>query len=197
MAYTGTEIFNIAIAVLDELSDTGAIVDSQIKEYKNRAPYLLDAWQKEIGDSLQAIQEYENTDEDNENKWTLFALPADLKRIKDVIFINSDSQIRSISFKRFGDNDIYLYFTGVGTARMLYVPIPARITSLTQTLEVYGVPAISGAYYLAEHFALADQNSELAQRCKEKFRELKIDSIVKQSLQPVEIKDLYGISQIK
>ena len=27
MSYTGTEIFNQAIAILDELSDTGAVVD--------------------------------------------------------------------------------------------------------------------------------------------------------------------------
>ena len=40
--YTGTEIFSQAIAILDELSDSGTIVESQIKEYKHRAPYLLD-----------------------------------------------------------------------------------------------------------------------------------------------------------
>jgi hypothetical protein len=40
-------------------------------------------------------------------------------------------------------------------------------------------------------------NDELARRCKEKFRELKIDSMVKQPLQPAEIKDIYAISSIK
>ena len=37
----------------------------------------------------------------------------------------------------------------------------------------------------------------LAARCKEKYRELKIDSMIKTPLQPAEIKDIYCISSIK
>jgi hypothetical protein len=44
---------------------------------------------------------------------------------------------------------------------------------------------------------MADMNDELARRCKEKFRELKIDSMVKTPLQPAEIKDVYSITAIK
>lgn len=47
--YTGQEIFNISIAILDELSDSGTVNPSQVKEYSNRAPFLLDMWQREIG----------------------------------------------------------------------------------------------------------------------------------------------------
>ena len=42
MSYTGTEIFKRAISILDELSDTGAVVSSQVSEYQYRAPDLLD-----------------------------------------------------------------------------------------------------------------------------------------------------------
>jgi hypothetical protein len=59
MSYTGTEIFDRAIAILDELSDTGAVVDSQIKEYKYRAPYLLDLWQKEMAKSGDFFKTFE------------------------------------------------------------------------------------------------------------------------------------------
>ena len=195
MSYTGTEVFNQAIAILDELSDTGAIVDSQIKEYKYRAPYLLDLWQKEIGDSLQGIEEYENEDEDDNNKWTLCALPADLKRIKEIMFVDSDSNISSIQYKRFGDEDIYFYFPDLGTARMLYVPIPTKITALTQTLSVNDSIATSGAYYLAEYFAMADQNSELAQRCRQKFD--KLQTLPPQPVNAAGIIDVYSITDIK
>ena len=50
MAYTGTEIFDRAIVVLDELSDTGVVLDAQVKEYKYRAPSLLDLWQQQNTD---------------------------------------------------------------------------------------------------------------------------------------------------
>ncbi|MPM89640.1 hypothetical protein SDC9_136752 [bioreactor metagenome] len=48
MAYTGTEIFNKAIAVIDELSDAGTITEAQVNTYKARAPYLLDSFQHEM-----------------------------------------------------------------------------------------------------------------------------------------------------
>jgi hypothetical protein len=195
MSYTGNEVFAMAISILDELSDSGTIVDSQINEYKYRAPYLLDMWQKEIGDSLQTIEEYENTDADNNYKWDKFALPTNLKRIKEIMFINSESQISSIPYKRFGDSDIYLYFNDTGTARMLYVPIPAKITALTQSLEVDENIATSGAYYLAEHFALADQNSELAAMCRDKFAQLSIQK--PKPINSADIIDCYNIAGIK
>jgi hypothetical protein len=88
-------------------------------------------------------------------------------------------------------------FSYDGIIRIKYIPVPTKITDLSQTIEVDEISAVSGAYYLAEHFAMADQNSELAQRCREKFRELKIDSMVKQPLQPSEIKDIYSIAAIK
>ena len=47
MSYTGTEIFDRAIAILDELGDTGTVLDSQVSDYKYRAPGLLDLWQHE------------------------------------------------------------------------------------------------------------------------------------------------------
>lgn len=199
MSYTGTEIFDKAIAIIDEISDTGTINDTQVAEYKYRAPYLLDLWQKKMAKSgsLYNVQEYTNADATTLYQWIKFTIPSNLKSIKDMMFINDDSDISSIDYKRFGMNDIYFYFKDTGTVRMLYIPIPTKVTALTQTLEVDDIAATSGAYYLAEHFALADQNSELAAKCRNEFAELKNDSVVKSPLLQQEIKDSYGISAIK
>jgi hypothetical protein len=199
MSCTCTEVFNKSIAIIDEISANGTITDAQVKEYKNRAPYLLDIWQKEMiknGD-LYKVAEFVSTNEDDLYKWTKYDLPQDIKLIKEIIFVNADSQISTIDYKRFGKSEIYFYFTQNGTVRLLYIPIPATITALTQTLEIDDITATSGAYYLAEHFALADQNTDLANICRGKFQELKMDSMVKSPLSPQEIKDFYGINQIK
>lgn len=50
MSYTGQEIFNMSMAIGDALSDTGQINDSEVKEYKFRAPYFLDMFQQEWKD---------------------------------------------------------------------------------------------------------------------------------------------------
>ena len=49
--YTAKKIFDRSIAIIDELSDSGLVSDAQVREYKNRAPLLLDLWQKEMAKS--------------------------------------------------------------------------------------------------------------------------------------------------
>jgi len=320
--YTGTEIFSQAIAILDELSDSGTIVESQIKEYKHRAPYLLDLWQREmikngdlfktfelscfrkknlLGDTSQlgiiiennaepqsysasgaycfyievdgdctltftedgtplrgkysfnggaetaftgtvnitvpdgttsflpirgiltasggnvtmtisgtyyfkhnnrALSPYKFATADKVpdfKPWYKVQMPSDFKSRSQIISEHPSWQYQegSSSVKWEGANELYVMFSYDGIIRIKYIPVPTKITDLSQTIEVDDITATSGAYYLAEHFAMADMNDELARRCKEKFRELKIDSMVKTPLQPSEIKDIYNISSIQ
>ena len=123
---TAEDIFNKAIVILDELTETGAIADSEIAEYKHKAPYLLDMWQHEI-------------------------------------------------------------------ARLENIEIENPITSLDQELEISERNCQSGAYYLAEHFAMADMNEELAAMCRRKYRELKSEAI--KEIPTTEIIDVYGVAR--
>lgn len=322
MAYTGTEIFAQAISILDELSDTGTIMDNQVREYKYRAPYLLDLWQREMAKSGDLVKTFElscfrkknllgdtnqmgvikeNNAETQEygaagaycfylevdgdctiaftedgaalsgnysfnggeesaftgsisitvpagttsflpirgvltasggnvtmtiggnyyfrhnnralspykfatadkvpdfKPYYKVTMPSDFKNRSQLIseYPSWQYQEGSPSIKWEGVNELWVMFSYEGLIRIKYIPVPAKITALTQTLEVDDITATSGAYYLAEHFALADQNTELAQRCKEKFRELKIESMIKQPLQPSEIKDVYSMGSIE
>ena len=322
MAYTGTELFSRAIAILDELSDTGAVVTADVAEYQYRAPYLLDLWQHEMIKSGDAFKTFEldcfrkknllgdlsqmgiaiennaqsqaysatgaycfylEVDGDcvitfTENgavlagsysfnggantaftgtititvpagtttflpikgiltaaggnvtmtitgsyyfrhtnralspykfatadkvpdfkPWVKVTMPTDFKSRSQIIteFPSWQYQEGSSSIKWEGANELYVLFSYEGLIRIKYVPVPTKITALTQTLEVDEITASSGAYYLAEHFAMADQNTELADLCRKKFKELKLESMIKQPLQPAEIKDFYSISDIK
>lgn len=115
----------MAIAVIDELSDAGTVSDSQVKDYKNRAPFLLDIWQHE------------------------------LKNIENIETMT-------------------------------------KITALTQTLQVSDEGCMSGVYYLAMHFALSDQNSELAGLCQSKFNALK--GLGRKPRTAAAIRDVYGVT---
>lgn len=125
MPYTGTEIFNIAIAVIDELSDTGTVVDSQVREYKNKAPYLLDLWQHE------------------------------LKKIEGIAELE-------------------------------------KITTLDQTLQVSDEGCMSGAYYLALHFAITNDMPELAALCQAKYEATK--DLGRKPAAGTGIIDVYGVT---
>jgi hypothetical protein len=175
MPYTARNIHNIAISIIDEVSDNGLIEETS--EYADRAPYLLDAWQKELAKSgsLHNIAEYINSDGAT-YKWIRQDLPSNFKFIRDILFVTDDGQLTEVEFRQFGHHEIYFYFKRNGTARLLYTPIPISITSLDQSLEIDDITATSGAYYLAEHYAIADQNTDLASLCRSKFKELKLEA---------------------
>lgn len=321
MSYTAEEIHNMAITVIDEISDNGTIDVNKTKEYANRAPRLLDMWQKEISkngdlyktfeiscfrknnllsefDSFTAI-EHTDTDQIYEatgansfqfgvdsdasvhieeyasgiwinlagtyideqtniptaftglieatsttssynhykgifstsNKvrmrfsgdyyyrhinralipykysgvskvpdfkpWYKIDMPTDFKTKTQVVNEFPMWQYEEDSSHKWeGDSDLYIHFGYEGIVRITYVPIPIKITSLAQTIEVDDVTATSGAYYLAEHYALADQNDTLAKMCSAKFRQLKLDSMVKKPLSPTEIADVYNLGGV-
>lgn len=316
--YTAQEIFNNAIAIIDEISDNGTINATQVKEYSNRAPYFLDMWQKKMaktGDLYKTFekscfrknnllgefesfniiehttkeQPYEaygancfhfgvdsqatvrieeeingvwtacngvymtetepstaftgtiqaNTSTDSfnhykgilspanpDNKIRLvfggnyyykhinralcpykypsidrvpdfkpyykLKMPSDFKVVSTIIDEYPSWQYEEGTHKWEG-KDLYVHFGYEGIIRIKYIPIPAKITSLSQTLEVDDITAQSGAYYLAEHFALADQNTDLAKKCKEEFRALQLESTIKAPLTATIIKDVYGL----
>ena len=315
--YTAQKINNMAIALIDEISDTGTIDANKTKEYSARAPYLLDMWQKEMAksgdffktfelscfrkinllgdlDSFTAV-EHKDTDLtyeadgancfyfgvdsaadvyieqlsngswvsvsgtyiDEQNKvptaftglisantstasfnyykgiitatgkvrirfsgnyyyrqncralcpykfisaskvpdfkaWYKIDLPADFKSRTQVVNEYTMWQYEQDTQAKWEGKEFYIQFGYEGIIRIKYIPIPVEITSLTQTLEVDDITAMSGAYYLAEHFALADQNDEIARVCRSKFKELKVDSFMKTPLSNTEIVDVYGI----
>ena len=48
MAYTGEEIFERSMAVMDEISETGALNPDDVAEYRAKAPLLLDIWSRRM-----------------------------------------------------------------------------------------------------------------------------------------------------
>jgi hypothetical protein len=192
MSYTGKKIFDMSISVIDELSESGSVNADDVKEYSNRAPGLLNLWQSDVAYLLEAVTEYENTNEEARYKWTKATLPSDYREIKEITFFDEDSLFRTIDYKIIGNEDIYLYYTKKGKAILTYIPFPTEITALTQTIQADDVTALSGAYFLAEHFANADQNDELARLCNIKYNILKAQALRPKPLSSVETIDCYG-----
>jgi hypothetical protein len=124
--------------------------------------------------------------------WYKVSMPTDFKSRTQVINEFPMWQYEEDSSHKWeGTKELYVKFSYEGIIRIKYIPVPVKITALSQTLEVDDTTAISGAYYLTEHFALADMNTELAARCKGKFNELKKESMLKNPLSNTEIIDVY------
>ncbi len=130
--------------------------------------------------------------------WVKVTMPPDFKSKTQIIQETANWQYDADGNHKWeGNNELYVLFSFEGLIRIKYVPVPAEITSLDQTLEIDDITATAGAYYLAEHFAMADMNSELAALCRDKYRQLKMESMLNKPLTTAEIIDVYGIQEIR
>lgn len=99
----------------------------------------------------------------------------------------------STSVKWENDKELYVMFSYEGIVRINYVSLPAKITSLSQTIEYPENVAMSAVPYLVKHFARADMNDEIAKDAKEEFAQMYVDATVQEALTPTEILDVYGM----
>lgn len=307
MAYTAQEIFEMAITIIDELSSTGAISDAYTKEYKFRAPRLLDAWQKtepDLNNTIEfsrkpiknllgtrlSVEEHIDNDKNYETSETAKAFffkvndqadiyieqyvsgswvnasgyysqddgeetefvglipiseltnPTQVKgrltsdgektRIRfsgdyyylfynfalykaafpscgkvpdygEYVKIDMPSNFDSITqiiteypkaglyHKWENNNELYVNYDFDGVLKITYRPNPTKITSLSQTLELSESSCISGAYYLARHFAVSDMNTELAAECDREYQRVRNANKIHRPLQATKIRDVY------
>ena len=97
----------------------------------------------------------------------------------------------SPSIKWENDNEMYVMFSYEGLIRVNYVSVPAKITSLDQTIEYDETVAMSAVPYLVKHFARADMNDEIAGDAKEEFAQMFVAASTNVPLTPTEIVDCY------
>lgn len=124
--------------------------------------------------------------------WYKVDMPSDFKSRSQVIDEYPSFQYAEDSSHKWEGNELYVNFGYEGLIRIKYVPIPTKITALTQTLEIDEITAASAAYYLAEHFFRADTNDTAADRCAKKFETLKKEASIKGPLSFQEVVDVYG-----
>lgn len=110
---TARNIFEKSISIIDELSDSGVVSDSQVREYRSRAPYLLDMFQKEVVKSSDLTKTFEMSFTRKKN------LLGDLNHFG--VIIENNGEIQSYSADKVKcfyievDGDCTLTFTENGT----------------------------------------------------------------------------------
>lgn len=178
MSFTGEDIFNQSLALIGMIQEDGTISTDDTAIYRAKAPQLLTLGQFDLAKSgdLYNTVEYINTDNSTIGQWVKYTLPTDFKSIDDIVFeYDNGKQIENITYRRFGKNGIYVYFTQTGTVRISYIPVPTKITALTQTLQIDDYSAMKLAWFLAWQFKLAEQD-ETAVIFENEYKSLKRES---------------------
>jgi hypothetical protein len=126
----------------------------------------------------------------NYKQWVKFTMPSDFKLISQIIAEDADGYNKLPNYKWEGKNNLYIDYNFDGNIRIVYKPIPTKITSLTDSIEVDDITAMSGAYFLATHLLLVESPDE-ASFFNSMYEDLKKESIIKQPASITEIVDVY------
>lgn len=123
--------------------------------------------------------------------WIEKQMPDDFKSVDQIINEYPDRQYsKDTTFKWEGKRDLYVNYFYEGNIRIVYKPVPIKITALTQTLQVDDITATNGAYYLAAHLLLVEDPAS-ASFFNERFMELKIEGQKKAPVVIDSIVDVY------
>lgn len=124
--------------------------------------------------------------------WTKHSMPNDFKSVDQIIEEESGGGYSiDASYKWEGKKDLYINYNFNGNIRIVYKPVPTKITSLTDSIEVDDITAMSGAYYLAAHLLLVeDPNS--ASFFNSVYEDLKREAVIKSPASENPIQDVYG-----
>ena len=86
MAYTGEEIFEMSMAIMDEIAETGTMNPDDVAEYRAKAPLLLEIWSKRMAKRAGAKKTFELSCSRKKN------LLGDLNHISEIIENNGETQ---------------------------------------------------------------------------------------------------------
>ena len=174
---TARDVYNKAIALIDEISsDTGTVDVSTTDDYEARSPYLIDLLQKEVA----RIGKYKKTADivvaattaDPTVAYTTVTMPVDIDYIEKVVVLDPPNNYYRQAMMVENKN-VYVPTTFGGTIRLTYFAVPADIDSLEDTLVVDHLSQVSMSYGLARALVLPEGNSELTSYLSRSYDEQK------------------------
>jgi hypothetical protein len=125
--------------------------------------------------------------------WVKKVMPNDFKRVDQIVKEYPQSQyVKESDYKWEGRKDLYTSYDFNGTIRVVYRPVPTKITDLSQNLEIDDVTATTLLpYFLATHLML-EEKDDLAGYFNDRYEQLKYDFKKKPPATEEPIIDVYG-----
>lgn len=193
MSTTAQQVFDRAIALIDEIDATTGLVDTETTEdYEARAPYLIDVLQKELAKASPYVKVYEYTYAyDGDVTWFKVTLPTDCDRIQKIVFsLFPDTRLNYL----LEGTDIYMdfHYPEDGKIRIAYEAVPTTVTSLSDTLVLSDLALNAMVYGLAKKFVEVEQNEYLVSLFNKEYDSLRILASAPKQSSPEKIINVYG-----
>ncbi len=145
MSYTGQELFERAMAVMDAISENGTMDPDEVAEYRAKAPLLLDLWSKRMAKTAGRKKTFEISCVRKKN------LLGDINQVGKIIENNGETQsysgVGAYAFYVEVDGDCTITLTENGQSLSgTYVFNGSEETAFTGTINIT-VPEGTSAFY--------------------------------------------------
>jgi len=184
---TGTKVFEVAMAMIDEVPEAGVFDADQTADYKNKAPYLLTELQNEICRIVPLLKTVSIT-ASGEDGYVKFTKPTDYIALQQIV----DSDFNNYNdFKKVGE-DLYLPKTFEGT--IVYKYQPTAIASLDDEIPFseYIAKTVLTCGLAAQ--LMLHEKASVASYFNQKYEELKEQIKTQEPASTQPIKDVYDCS---
>jgi hypothetical protein len=196
MATTAQYVFQVAMALADEVEDTGLFTDSDYDNYKVRAPYILTMLESELLSRGNTFTTYtlDETDEPfvsatGTEEYVRITLPSDFHSIDEVKWEDDYGNIYPVVYKTEGRSTILVSPITSGDMYITYRPIPTAITALTDSMTVDDVTARTVLPYGLAAELFKDEKDDLYPVLYQRYQQLKKDMTIR----PAKITDTIDV----
>lgn len=125
--------------------------------------------------------------------WVKVTLPADFKSLDQVVNESEIKQyLKDTDYKWEGHKDLYVRYDFEGSVRINYRPIPAVITATADVLELDDVTCRTLLPYGLAAELFKEENKDVSSFCKNRYDELKANSVLRKPASEQVITDVYG-----
>jgi hypothetical protein len=125
--------------------------------------------------------------------WVKISMPSDFKSVDQVVTEYPDRQYAKEANSKWEQNkDYYVNYFYNGKIRIVYKPVPVKLTAMTDAIQVDDVTARTLLPYgLAAELA-KEENEEFYEHFMNRYKELKMQSMMKAPVSEQAIVDVYG-----
>ena len=198
MATTGNQIFEYAMSLIDERLDTGLVDATSTAIFKKNTPYILTMLQDELIES----SNYTKTETititsavDTAGHYIAHTMPSDFYNESQLISIETEGNYEKLTdYKWEGNNILLIPDKFVGTIKVVYKPIPAPITALTDELILDDITCRTILTNGLASRLLTNENKVLAGYFNQIYNELKNRPKMRKLANAETIKDHYDSS---
>jgi hypothetical protein len=168
------------------------IVTPSSGAYKSRLRFGGTYYYRTVNRALFGVSFASASDVPDYRAWILKQMPSDFKSVDEIIQESVDEYAINASYKWEGKRDLYMDYYFQGNLRIVYRPIPAVITALSDTLVLDDVTArMVLPFGLAAHLML-EENAATASYFNQRYEELKRQATKGPPSPTEKITDLYG-----